>query len=378
MLAAVKRAVSGDEQLLPPNPFAPSTSHTETDAAPSPRDSSNDSLEISHYSTPPTILSGVQSAEPSEPDAAVPQKDLKPDAAAVSAAVAAAVTASPATATAAPEEPRRKSVRSRSSVATYSDTVLSGHAVHTRKSYRDEREFALAAATRASLAAKAPADADAPPATPSPRRAGAKDLAPASAKSSPLRNKTVLRITRRASSRAGTFSTGAASTVKAVASASAVLEKRGREALDGVKERLTRAGILSRKRLRDAEEETPSRKRARFQHLSPELDEEAEKKAKAKQRPRKPWIEKGLYCGQDGEDVKTTQRPTKRRADDRKSISRPKAFPMPMYTGAILLEHGRDFKLPFSILHPLPRDQSPRDWKNLIKSKLSASWSALF
>jgi [histone H3]-lysine4 N-trimethyltransferase ASH1L len=378
MLAAAKRVVSGDEQPLPANPFAPSATHTETDAAPSPRDSSNDSIEISHYSTPPTILSGVQSAEPSEPDAAAPPKDVKPDAAAVSAAVAAAVTSSTATATTTtpppPEESRRKSVRARSSVATYSDTVLSGHAVHTRKSYRDEREFALAAATRASLAATALlSDADAPLATPSPKRAGAKDAHPASAKTSPLRKKTILRITRRASSRAGRFSTGAASTVK---SASAVLEKRGRDALDGMKERL-RAGILSRKRLRD-EEETPSRKRARFQHPSPDSDEEAEKKAKAKQKPRKPWVEKGLYCGQDGEDMKTNHRPSKRRGDDRKYVNRPKAFPLPMYTGAILLEQGRDFKLPFSILHPLTRDQSPRDWKNLSKSKLPALRPALF
>jgi [histone H3]-lysine4 N-trimethyltransferase ASH1L len=371
MLAAVKRAVSGDEQPLLANPFAASTSHTETDAAPSPRDSSNDSVEISHYSTPPTILSGVQSAEPSEPDAAAPQKDAKPDVAAVSAAVTAA-----ATATAASEEPRRKSVRARSSVATYSDTVLSGHAVHTRKSYRDEREFALAAATRASLAATALDDGDAPPATPSPRHARAKDPAPVSAKTSPLRKRSVLRITRRASTRVGRFSLGAASAAKALASASAALEK-GRDAFDGVKERLSRSSILSRKRLR-SEEDTPSRKRARFHAITPDEEEEAEKKVKAKQRPKKPWVEKGLYSGQDEEELKSTGRPNKRRTDNRKEYRKKPAFPMPMYTGALLLEHGRDFKLPFSILNPLPRDQSPKDWKNLIKSKLFRMVVGLF
>ena len=39
---------------------------------------------------------------------------------------------------------------------------------------------------------------------------------------------------------------------------------------------------------------------------------------------------------------------------------------------------GRDFKLPFSILNPLTRDQSPRDWKNLTKSKLQQINSAAF
>jgi hypothetical protein len=366
MLAVVKRAVSGEEHPLPANPFAASMSHTETDAAPSPRDSSNDSVEISHYSTPPTILSGVQSAEPSEPDAAAPQKDAKPDAAAVSAAVAAAA-ANATAAAATPDEPRRKSVRARSSVATYSDTVLSGHAVHTRKSYRDEREFALAAATRASLAATALADGDAPPATPSPRHARAKDPAPVSAKTSPLRKRSILRITRRASARVGRFSLGAASAAKAVASASAVLEK-GRDAFDGVKERVSRSSILSRKRLR-GEEDTPSRKRARFNATTPDEDEEAEKRAKAKQRPKKPWVEKGLYSGQDEDEVKTTGHPNRRKSNNRKELRKKPAFPLPMYTGALLLEHGRDFKLPFSILNPLPRDQSPKDWKNLSKSK---------
>jgi histone-lysine N-methyltransferase ASH1L len=364
MLAAVKRAVSGDELPLPANPFVASTPQTDTDAAPSPRDSSNDSLEISHYSTPPTILSGLHSAEPSEPDAAAPPKDVKPDVVVASTAEAAPAPTAPESAPAATTEEsgRRKSVRARSSVATYSDTVLSGHAVHTRKSYRDEREFALAAATRASLAAKALlADADALPATPRRAATETKDVDPASAKTSPLRKKPILRNPRRASYRRR-FSTG---TVKAVASASAVLEKRGREAFDGVKEKLTRAGILSRKRSRD-EDETPSRKRTRFQHLSPDPEEEAKKKAK--QKPKKQWIDRGLYCGQEEEE--TTHRPAKGRANGRKSIIKPKAFPLPMYTGAILLEQGRDFKLPFSVLNPLTRDQSPRDWKNLTKSKL--------
>jgi hypothetical protein len=139
-----------------------------------------------------------------------------------------------------------------------------------------------------------------------------------------------------------------------------------------MKERL-RTGILSRKRQRD-EEETPSRKRTRFQHLSP--DPEEEKKAKAKQKPKKPWLDKGLYCGQDGEDSKKIKRG--RWGGNRKSGSRPPAFPLPLFTGKMLLEQGRDFKLPFSILNPLPRDQSPRDWKNLTKSKLQQLKSAAF
>lgn len=81
---------------------------------------------------------------------------------------------------------------------------------------------------------------------------------------------------------------------------------------------------------------------------------------------RKKWLSHGLYAGQN--TYTEFVMPTSKK---RKNANRERTlFPMPKYSGAKLLETGRNFRLPFDIFSPLPRGQpKPDEWRKINKSK---------
>ena len=86
----------------------------------------------------------------------------------------------------------------------------------------------------------------------------------------------------------------------------------------------------------------------------------------------KTWLTQGLYVGQDPDfDPRLTE--TKNRLK-RASMGvmpgkRRTIMPMPMFSGARMLDKGRDFRLPFDVYGPLPSGQpKPEEWKKISKS----------
>jgi hypothetical protein len=271
---------------------------------------------------------------------------------------------------------RRKSVRSRNVVPTYNDKYLSGHAVHTRKSYRVEGDkWSEALKDMDSLKRTVSGvtlvndDADSPSKQLLAENNKAFDTEEAAnGDATPKSNI----ITRRKSVRATV--TNAMNTV---ASASTVLGKRTRDAFETTKGRMTRS--TAPKPVKPEPRKSPAKKRM-FPNLSlsdaeqsseeeEDSDEESDEDEElVEKRPRKFWMSQGLYVGQTRED-------SRNKGKGRKSeiIQGPERtfLPLPMYTGARLLEAGRDFKLPYEILNPLPKTEHPKDWKNITKSKFN-------
>jgi histone-lysine N-methyltransferase ASH1L len=92
-----------------------------------------------------------------------------------------------------------------------------------------------------------------------------------------------------------------------------------------------------------------------------------EEKPKPVPHKRKRWLSHGLYAGQHAFDPN----PAPLRGDRRQSAAaESRAYlPLPRYSGANILENGRDFKLPFDIFSPLPPGQpKPDEWRKTNKS----------
>lgn len=88
----------------------------------------------------------------------------------------------------------------------------------------------------------------------------------------------------------------------------------------------------------------------------------------------KRWLSHGLYFGQhrsfDGRLTESQNR-LKAAASENSDQKENSILPLPMFTGARLLEIGRDFKLPYDIFSPLPPGQpKPEEWQKTQKSKL--------
>ncbi len=94
---------------------------------------------------------------------------------------------------------------------------------------------------------------------------------------------------------------------------------------------------------------------------------------KKAQKPRKTWLEKGLYVGQDRDfDPRLTEAQNKKKIAH-KASPRKSFMPLPMYSGQKALENGRNFRLPYSVFSPLPPGQpKPDEWKKTQKSKFLA------
>jgi histone-lysine N-methyltransferase ASH1L len=119
-------------------------------------------------------------------------------------------------------------------------------------------------------------------------------------------------------------------------------------------------------------EEPPTKKQRRSEAGIP-APKAATSKAVEDDKPkrvphkRKRWLSHGLYAGQHAFDPN----PAPLRGDRRQSTAaNGRAYlPLPMYSGAKVLENGRDFKLPFDIFSPLPPGQpKPDEWRKTNKS----------
>jgi hypothetical protein len=335
MIQAAIRAISGES--LPT--LGGTVSNTDVESTFS-RDSPD-------ASTNPTSVSIAASAAPSEAEVAKePKQNTDADA----------------------DAQIRRSVRSRGSIATYSDTILSGHAVHTRKSFRDPKDYALAAASRTISSTTLVNDAVATPK----RKSAGKGLLGSGSASTP-RAASTGRVLRQKSTRVGKIALTASSAINAVASASSVLGKRSRDALDSAKGKLQSLGRSAslRTRTRTAEE-SPLKKRLRITNRaesttdSDDSDSDEPDTPPPPKKQRKIWLAHGLYVGQVREDQ--PRQKVKRKSDVDPGKER-KYLPMPMFHGSKILELGRDFKLTFDILNPLARNEAPKDWKNLTRSK---------
>lgn len=163
-----------------------------------------------------------------------------------------------------------------------------------------------------------------------------------------------------------------------------VLGKRGRGTVEAGVEKIhafkadnKTAGLRPKEPERPSFE-SPSRKRARFSEVDVSNQQSAEfgkREHKGNKRPIKPWVAQGLYVGQHRkDDARLTETKNKER---KASNNRPEAgervnMPMPMWLGDKIIEMGRDFKLPFDVFSPLPPGQpKPDEWKKTQKSTSS-------
>ena len=165
-----------------------------------------------------------------------------------------------------------------------------------------------------------------------------------------------------------------------MAKTTGVLGKRGRETVEAGMEKLhslTGANKRSSLRPRQAERliaEGRSAKRARFSEVSKREEPSPEPLSNRKsiKKPLKLWLSQGLYVGQHPEfDPRLTETKNKMKKPSTKpsQSSRNRAMPLPMFAGERTLEKGRDFKLPFDVFSPLPPGQpKPDEWKKTHKS----------
>ena len=159
-----------------------------------------------------------------------------------------------------------------------------------------------------------------------------------------------------------------------------VLGKRGRETMEAGMEKIqSLAGGDKRASLKPRESETPAfgspaKKRARFSEVDMKEEESPEQvlKRKTAPKPTKLWLSQGLYVGQDPEfDPRLTEAKNKMK---KASVKQPQsrrnpAMPLPIFAGERTLSLGRDFKLPFNVFSPLPPGQpKPDEWKKTHKS----------
>lgn len=163
-----------------------------------------------------------------------------------------------------------------------------------------------------------------------------------------------------------------------------VLGKRGRETVEAGMERLqalkgpTKTSILRPRETQTPSFEHRSGKRARFSGI--ELNNEKIAKSAESgegvhivaKKPSKPWVAQGLYVGQQRMDdarLTETKNREKKISKNLIEVGERGIMPMPMWLGDKVIEMGRDFKLPFDVFSPLPPGQpKPDEWKKTQKS----------
>ena len=161
-----------------------------------------------------------------------------------------------------------------------------------------------------------------------------------------------------------------------------VLGKRGRETVEAGREKLQGLkGDNKTPSLKPREPEKPSfegppRKRARFSEVKVDNKKSAESEEERRQvttKPAKPWVAQGLYVGQHRSDdarLTETKNKEKKTSNNQPEASERAIMPMPMWLGDKIIEMGRDFKLPFDVFSPLPPGQpKPDEWKKTQKSR---------
>lgn len=156
-------------------------------------------------------------------------------------------------------------------------------------------------------------------------------------------------------------------------SANAKLQGNGSHyAADGS---LLRASKRSKKNLSYNEDTDDESSIAR--ETSEELPENSQ--AKKPQKKKKVWLNQGLYLGQ-GQDLDVRKRPGgKSKKRGKPGVDRPAVLPLPMFTGSVIMDTVRDFKLPFNIFAPSPWKCGPiHNWKKLNHSTSTLLFRSFF
>ena len=161
----------------------------------------------------------------------------------------------------------------------------------------------------------------------------------------------------------------------AMSRTTSVLGKRSRDAVDIGMSRAhslgKRASIRVKQQMIKQEDASVEKK----PKIASELTEV--KAATTTQLARKPvkipttkrWLSQGLYMGQDADfDPRMTESKNriKKNSSSKASIQQRKILPLPMFAGKRLLEIGRPFQLPFDTFNPLPNGQpKPDEWRKV-------------
>lgn len=289
------------------------------------------------------------------------------------------------------ESIRRRSGRSRPSVATYNDTVLSGNAVHIRHAFRKTYEAEAESSSRSVSGATLVEDT-----LEIPKDSKILKELRIDANWAPADEKTAQYLKGHAD---GDDSEDDRPVVYSVWS----MGKLVTETVKATKEK-----ILERKESKRAQKEENANDRIRrlFPNLRiPETSSnkeeskvvetpaetmkptqavrssqavkyiKASKPAKSAQvhvpkakpvapkgKGRKKYLSQGLYVGLS--DAKNRKRLQELDIEENRTL------PMPMFLEKELPEQEEDYKLPFEILNPLRFEEHPRDWNKLNKSKI--------
>lgn len=172
-----------------------------------------------------------------------------------------------------------------------------------------------------------------------------------------------------------------------VESATTVLGKRSRDAMEKGKDKVKDLGKRASLRPRNVTGEAtappkPEAPEAKKQRVSGsgavaknKTGPEEPAKSPPKRKPKR-WLSHGLYIGQDRNfDPRRSEAKNRARSAKERAAAPERNFlPLPMFAGERLLEQRRDFKLPFDIFSPLPGAQpKPDEWRKVNKSKICRS-----
>lgn len=284
------------------------------------------------------------------------------------------------------EDPnRRRSVRSRHSIATYNVQVLAGTAIHTPIKYLNKDSSRNVSGT--TLVDK-PEEAKENLIKDSVSALNM-DWSPASLKKADAQGEQADdndKVKRRKSTRLDLVKEAAKSAYESASS----LGKHGRGALESSKDKLSALGRrtslrpCSKGEDKTVEAEEPSPKKPRLSPPTPvKSSTPVQDVPKAHSRPKfKRWEVQGLYVGQDRNSKPhhaDKSRSKKRKSSEPTELKKENStLPLPMFGGERLLELGRDFKLPFDVLTRLPVAAKPEDWQRFSKNRFVGEASKEF
>lgn len=294
---------------------------------------------------------------------------------------------------------RRRSGRSRPSVATYNDTVLSGNAVHTRRAFRKTHEDEAEPSSRSVSGATLVEDT---PEIPKDSKI-LKELR-IDANWSPADEKTAQYLKGHADGDDSeddrpvvysVWSMGKLVTETVKATKEKILERKESKraqkeenANDRIRRLFPNLTIPETSSNKEESEavETPSETMRKSQAVRPtqarrsihtskpakpaRVEEPKAKSVASKSKGRKKYLSQGLYVGQHRNfDPKLSEAKNRKRLQELGIPEENRALPLPMFLGEEMLKQDEDYKLPFEILNPLRFEEHPKDWNKLNKSK---------
>lgn len=294
------------------------------------------------------------------------------------------------------EKHRKHSSRPRPRVSTHNDSVLAGTAVHAPKSSRKQARAASRSVSGATLVDENAMDTPDKPLKDGTKASKSTSLGASHNAGSKTRGAS---SSPRKSTRATKLETAASNVLDAVVSTTSALGKRSRRVFEDAKESLQEAVTDQRKSLRfekamnaaEAKESDGTAFRL-FPNLKTQPGPEPAKEKKPAPlvtMRRKKFVTCGLYSGQhwafnprltESKNRKKIQQKTEASAEPENIYVREASHPM--FYMEKLFELERDFKLPYDILKPLPKEQAPKDWHRLNKNRFigdtAATWKKAY